>query len=121
MDKIQENSVHLRAIITESISEAHRENKITNLPVHVQHKLDKLINDFSEVFSKKPGKIRDYWCTIRIRDNKPINQRPYLIPMAKKDAVKKKIERMIELDIIDRLPYCLTSLKKKKTVRLDYV
>jgi len=84
MAKIQTNPVHLSAITTETITEAHRENKIKNLPGHLQHRLDKLIYDFPEVFSEKPGKIKDYYCTIRIRNSKPINQRPYPIPIAKK-------------------------------------
>lgn len=84
MDKIQENPVHLRTITTETITEAHRENKIKNLPGHLQHRLDNLIHDFPEVFSENPGKIKDYRCTIRIRDSKPINQRPYPIPIQRK-------------------------------------
>jgi len=123
MDKIQENPVHLRAISTETITENHKENKIKHLPGHLQHKIDKLIQDFPEVFSEKPGKIKNYWCTIRIKDNKPINQRPYPIPIAKKEAVKREIKRMMDLDIIEksRSPYCLPIVpvfKKNGEVRL---
>ncbi|KAF0721413.1 Retrotransposable element Tf2 protein type 2 [Aphis craccivora] len=123
MDKIQENPVHLRAISTKTVTEVHKENRIKNLPGHLQHRLDKLIHDFPEVFSKKPGKIKNYWCTIRIKDSRPINQRPYPIPIAKKEAVKKEIKRMMDLDIIEisRSPYCLPIVpvfKKNGEVRL---
>uniref|UniRef100_A0A2S2NBD6 RNA-directed DNA polymerase n=1 Tax=Schizaphis graminum TaxID=13262 RepID=A0A2S2NBD6_SCHGA len=91
-------------------------NKLTS-------KIDKLVNEFPEVFRDIPGKIKGYECNIRLKSNIPVNQHPYPIPAAKKEAVEKEIRRMIELDIIEpsRSPYSLPIVpvfKKNGEVRL---
>lgn len=109
LDKIQEQPVHLRTVSTKVIMEPSVTNKQIGLPNKLQDKLDNLVNQFPEVFSEVPGKIKNYTCKIRLKDNRPINQRPYPIPITKKEAVKKEIQRMVDLDIIEvsRSPYSL--------------
>jgi len=58
LDKIQEQPVHLRTVSTEVVMEPSVAEKQVTLPNKLQKKLDQLLNQFPEVFSEMPGKIK---------------------------------------------------------------
>jgi len=85
--------------------------------------VEEILEQFPEVFTKYPGKIQGYKCKIRLSNTTPIRVKQYPIPIAKLDAVEKEINRMLELDIIERSrsPYSIPIIpvfKKNGEVRL---
>lgn len=46
MEKIQEQPIHLRAVLTKHIMEPLTTEKQITLPINLQDKLDKLLNKF---------------------------------------------------------------------------
>jgi len=115
--------VHLRAICTQPITESVEQVQFKTLPNRIQEKLDKLIQRYPNVFRNIPGEIDGYECRIRLKNDKPINQRPYPIPVTKREVVEKEIKRMLDMGIIkhSRSPYSVPIVpifKKNGDVRL---
>lgn len=115
--------IHLRAISTQSITEPLDQIQYNILPDHIQRNIDKLIHQYPEVFRDTPGEIKGYECVIRLKNDKPVNQRPYPIPITKREAVEKEVKRMLDMDIIkqSRSPYSVPIVpvfKKNGDVRL---
>lgn len=60
------------------------------------------MNKYRHVFSLDPGKIKKYQCQIRITEGEPVHQRPYPILVSKLAKMDQKIQRMLDLDIIEK-------------------
>lgn len=115
--------MHLRAISTQPIMEPIEQTQLNTLPECIQEKLDRLIRQYPRVFRDTPGEIDGYECKIRLKNDKPINQRPYPIPVTKREAVEKEVQRMVNMGIIkqSRSPYSVPIVpvfKKNGEVRL---
>lgn len=122
-EKETKQPVHLRAICTQPITEPLNQIQFNTLPDHIQEKLDKLVQQYHSVFRNIPGEIKGYECVIRLKDDKPVNQRPYPIPITKREAVEKEVKRMLDMGIIkqSRSPYSVPIVpvfKKNGDVRL---
>jgi len=61
-----------------------------------------LLNRYEHIFSDKPGKITDFQCQIRVKPGDPIYQRPYPIPVSRIPKVDAEIQRMLDLQIIEK-------------------
>lgn len=60
-----------------------------------------ILSDYDEIFREEPGRIRNIECQIRITKGEPLYQRAYPIPMSKLSKMEQKIQRMLELKIIE--------------------
>lgn len=115
--------IHLKTIYTKVAKEPIVPKIITHKPQKEQALLDTILEKFNDVFRREPGKIRGYECNLRLKDDKPVCVKPYPIPISKIEAVEREINRMIELDIIERSrsPYSIPIVpvfKKNGEVRL---
>lgn len=61
-----------------------------------------LMDKYENIFSDKPGLIRNLECQIQIKPGEPIYQRPYPIPMSKTEKMDRDIKRMIDMQIIEK-------------------
>ena len=62
--------------------------------------LRELCQEYEDVFTTVPGKCTLEYHSIRTTSETPISQRPYRIPVAKRDAVKRQLDEMLAQDII---------------------
>jgi len=121
MDDIQKRPIiRLRAVLIIPIAEPSMMTKQNTLADNLRKKKDMVLNEFPEVFSEAPVKMKDYNCVIRLKHDKPMNQRPYQIPISMKEAVNKEIQSMINLDIIQILR-SLYSLEKEESMKFQDV
>ena len=63
--------------------------------------LQALLNNFSSVFSDKPGRTNMAEHSIVTDQTLPVRRPPYRLPHAYKELVKKELEDMLENDIIE--------------------
>lgn len=61
-----------------------------------------LLEKYEHIFSEQPGKINEFQCQIRTKPGDPIYQRPYPIPVSKIHRVDTEIQRMLDLQIIEK-------------------
>jgi len=61
-----------------------------------------LLNKYNSIFSDQPGKITKFQCQIQIKPGDPIYQRQYPIPISKIPKVDAEIQRMLDMQIIER-------------------
>ena len=85
-----------------------------------ENQLNQLIGIYEKyraVFSDEPGKIRNYQCTIRLREPVEFNRKSYPIAQSLKEAVRAEIQNMINKDIIEssQSPYTspIVAIQKK--------
>jgi len=74
----------------------------TNLSNDQQIELNKLVDKYKTIFSKKPGICKTYNHKIRVSENKPYIQRSYPIPIRYQKAIQIEIEKMLAEGIIER-------------------
>lgn len=101
-DKTKGSAANLKSIHTKIMTEPMSPKTLNLRSTNEQKFIDHIVDQFPEVFRETPGKIRGYQCSLRLKNDKPICVRPYPIPVAKIEAVEKELNRMIELDIIER-------------------
>jgi len=63
---------------------------------------EQLIKKYEQIFSNEPGRIRNLQCQIKIREGEPMHQKLYQIPMSKLSRMDDEIQRMLDLNIIER-------------------
>lgn len=82
-----------------------------------------IYNKHRQVFSSKPGKVKDYQCQLNIREGAKFNRKSYPIPYKLRGQVQEEIEKMVDEGIIEpstsehTSPLVVVS-KKDGTVRL---
>lgn len=81
--------------------EEDQKNKVMLSPIE-KEEFNDLLTKYKEVFSPNPGKISKYECQINITEGEPIYQKPYPIPMSKLDKMEREIQRMLDLEIIEK-------------------
>jgi len=98
--------VHLRAICTHPITEPVEQIQFNTFPDRIQEKLDRLIHQYPKIFRDTPGEEDGYECKIRLKNDKPINQRPNPIPVAKREAIEKEVKRMVDMGSLNIQDHC---------------
>lgn len=101
-DKEKSQSVKLKPIHTKLMTEPIRQRTLNLRSSQEQQFIEKIVDQYPEVFQETPGRIRGYECKLRLKNETPVCLKPYPIPIAKIDAVEKELQRMIELDIIEK-------------------
>lgn len=101
------------------------EEPIENVMLSPQEdeKFKQLLQEYQHVFSDNPGLIREYECQIKVSPGEPIYKRPYPIPISRFSKMDKEIQRMLDLDIIEKSDSPWSSLiigieKKNGDIRL---
>ncbi|CAH1723231.1 unnamed protein product [Aphis gossypii] len=115
--------MHLKTIQTQVSKEPIYPRGISTHSHSEQNYLDRILKKFSNVFRDEPGKIKNYECKIKLKNNTPICVKPYPIPVSKQEAVNKEVEKMLKMGIIERSrsPYSIPVVpvfKKNGEVRL---
>lgn len=62
--------------------------------------LKSLIDQYQDVFSSKPEKVKGVEFKIDLKDDTPVKVRPYPIPHSCRDILKKEIDSMLEMGVI---------------------
>ena len=62
--------------------------------------VDKLKEEFSDVFTNKPGKTSVCRLVIQTREAPPIASMPYRMPDKLKEGVRQEIDKLIELGVV---------------------
>ena len=65
-----------------------------------QEDLKQLLNEFPGVAGQKLGRTAVIQHEIRMMDSEPIHQQPYRVPVARKEVIKKEIDKMLDMGII---------------------
>lgn len=66
--------------------------------------VEKIVTDYSDVFESKIGKIPNYTCSLKLRENsKPIFIKPRPIPYSLKQEVEKELDKLEEQQIIEKV------------------
>ncbi len=80
--------------------------------------LNKVLDEFREVFSESPGCATDAKCTITIKEGaEPVNLPVRRIPFSLRDGVRAAIDKMVEDGVIERVedsPWCSPIVPVKK-------
>lgn len=123
VNKLNGAPMHLKTIQSQVSKEPICPRMINTHSPSEQNYLDKILKKFSSVFRNEPGMIKNYECTIKLKNHTPVCVKPYPIPIAKQDAVNKEVEKMLEMGIIERSrsPYSIPIVpvfKKNGEVRL---
>ena len=56
---------------------------------------------YRHVFSDTPGKIKNFQCELKFKDQTEFKRKSYPIAFSLKEAVREEIQRLIETDIIE--------------------
>ena len=87
------------AVAKETLRDVHINEALkANETVKVQCLLDK----FSHVLTDIPGRTNVLQHDIKLTSDDPVRFKPYPIPYAMLDTVNKEVDKMIEMDIIER-------------------
>lgn len=76
---------------TKQITVMKKQPQPNNTDLNQNNYIKSIINRYPEVFREEPGKIEGYCCKLRLKNNTPIKQRPYLIPVTKMEAVEQEV------------------------------
>jgi hypothetical protein len=72
----------------------------TGLTPSQQEDLKQLLNEFPDVTGEKLGRTAVIQHEIRVVDSEPIHQQPYRVPVTRKEVIKKEIDKMLGMGII---------------------
>ena len=64
--------------------------------------LVRLLEEFQDIFSDKPGLCSLYTCKFTVTEDVPFKIKPYPIPFSRRPAVEKELGRMLEWGVIER-------------------
>ena len=60
-----------------------------------------LLKQYPDVFKDLPGKTHFIEHTMKLTTNSPIRSKPYPVPLAVQYTIRKEVEMMLRLDIIE--------------------
>lgn len=89
----------------------------------IKKRLKDLLWKYKKVFRRQPGLLTSYEHTLKIKEGQPFLGRSCPIPMKYRGKVKEEIQRILDMDVIERSksPYLnpiVPVIKKDGTVRL---
>lgn len=64
--------------------------------------LIELLSEFHHIFRTRPGLNNLYTCRFNVSEDVPFKVRPYPVPFARRPAVDKELQRMIDWGVIER-------------------
>ena len=67
-----------------------------------ESELKGLLGTYDDIFSDNPGSTDRVKMTIETGDNEPIRQTPYSVPLGIREKVRKELESLEELGVIER-------------------
>ncbi|HMK58804.1 MAG TPA: RNase H-like domain-containing protein [Nitrososphaeraceae archaeon] len=73
----------------------------TGLSVEQRLQLEKLIEEYKDIFSDVPGKTNLVEVDIKLERDEDIKLRPFPVPLALRDKLNEEIDSMLKLDIIE--------------------
>ena len=87
----------------EAGSEQHQHEPVINpdLSPCQKQQLRSLLEKFEVVFSDRPGRTIAAEHKIRTSDHPQLHQRPYRVPVAWQDEVRREVQSMLDLDVIE--------------------
>ena len=88
-------------LLNVEINESSGEDQV-DLTSDEQEKFISLLDKYERIFSDKPGKIEAFQCQIRVKAGDPIHQRQYPIAVSRIPKVDAEIQRMLQLEIIEK-------------------
>lgn len=95
---------HLKEQRDESKDENFHEivKNLQNLSESQKNEILDLLRRNQDVFSGKPGRLRNFEYQMEILEHEPFFVKPYPVPLAKKQAVQNEIDSMLEWQVIER-------------------
>ena len=90
--------------------------KVRETSQEIKHEIDGILQDYQDVLTSKPGKTDIVKHEIKITSQQPIKLAPYSELLHRRDAVKREIEDLLELGIIEESnsPYAAPIVLVKK-------
>ena len=87
-----------------------------DLPPDKRQELEALICEYKHIFTDKPGTTDLVQHEVTLTSNEPVRTKPYPIPFAMRDSVKKEVQTMLDLSVIEpsNSPYCSPMVIVKK-------
>lgn len=67
-----------------------------------RHDFETLLFEYNHIFSDRPGLHRSFTYKFKVREHVPYKIKPYPVPFAKRPAVQKEIDKMLEWGVIER-------------------
>lgn len=77
-------------------------NKVEGLEDWQKEELREVLWVNREVFSNRPGKVKNFECKLDIKPHEPFSKKPYSIPFGLREEVYKEIDRMVECGVLER-------------------
>lgn len=77
------------------------EPRVAHLSANQAAELLKVFQDVPSLFAAKPGRTALIEHVIRLKDHRPIRQRPYRVPQQLVTQLRQEIEAMLELGVIE--------------------
>lgn len=73
-------------------------NQITGsmLDTDEQQQLDQLLADYQEIFQDHPGRHNYFSYRFKVIDHKPFRLKPYPVPFARRPAIQRELNRMLD-------------------------
>jgi len=94
-----------------------------NISTGQKRRLTILLQEYKTIFSDRPGRVENFVCELKVKENEPFVRKSYPVPYAKRKAVQDEIDRMLRFGVIGESssPYSnplVVVTKKDNTVRL---
>lgn len=80
----------MKTIHTKTLTEPISPRSLKLRTGNEQAYIESILDSYPEVFRQEPGKIHEYECHIRLKNDIPVRVKPYPIPIAKIEAVENK-------------------------------
>ncbi|GFO50054.1 reverse transcriptase [Plakobranchus ocellatus] len=76
-------------------------NVSNTIPDHIRTHLDTLLTDNADILTDLPGQSDLGGHAIKLKDEQPINIRPYPIPLHGEETVIKEVKKMLDMGVIE--------------------
>ena len=87
------------SIQTETVEDVSINQDLSNAR---REKVDKLLNDYSDIFSDVPSKTHVIEHSIKLKDNTPIRKKPYPLSFSSETIIKEEVSSMLSMDVIEK-------------------
>ena len=87
-------------VTTEELYEVSRQ--LEHLTTSEQEQLFRLLCEFQDIFSKKPGKCNKFQYSLKVQSNQPMVRRPYPIPKMYIPEVRRQLQLLEQWKILEK-------------------
>ena len=99
---VSEHSNSAPADVSTDQSKLENKFKLDQLTTEQRSELQNVLSEFADTFSNNPGKTTLTKHEIHLEpDTRPIRLHPYRVSSSKSDAMKKEIDEMLKLGVIE--------------------